>query len=223
MGGNILIWVGEKTFERQGGWPMNFFNRISLFPKKIKEKLSSSYGRVIYTKDLLGDRYIIGDHTYGKPRVVSWGEGTSLMIGKYCSIATNVIIFLGSEHRTEWISTYPFPFLWDKAKSIKGHPSTKGDVVIGNDVWIGFGATILSGVTIGDGAAIGACSLVIRDVPPYAIVAGNPAQVIRYRFDVETIQKLLKIKWWDWPDEKVKENVHLICSDSIHSFIKQFG
>jgi acetyltransferase-like isoleucine patch superfamily enzyme len=202
---------------------MNFFKQISLFPKKIKKKLSSSSGRIVYTKDLLGDRYIIGDHTYGKPRVVSRGEGTSLMIGKYCSIATDVIIFLGSEHRTEWISTYPFPLLWNEAESIKGHPSTKGDVVIGNDVWIGFGATILSGVTIGDGAAIGACSVVTRNVPSYAIVGGNPAQVIRYRFDEETIQKLLRIKWWDWPDEKVKENVHLICSDLIYSFIEKFG
>jgi len=222
-GGNILILVGEKTFERQGGWPMDFFNRISLFPKKIKKKLCSSSGRIIYTKDLLGDRYIIGDYTYGKPRVMSWGEGTSLVIGKYCSIGTNVTIFLGSEHRTDWVSTYPFPSLWEEASSISGHPSTKGDVVIGNDVWIGFGATILSGVTIGDGAAIGACSVVPQDVPSYAIAAGNPARVIQYRFNEETIQKLLRIKWWDWPDEKVKENVRLICSDSIHSFIEKFG
>ena len=84
---------------------------------------------------------------------------------------------------------------------------TRGDVIIGNDVWIGYGATILSGVSIGDGAAIGACSLVVKDVPPYAIVAGNPAQVIRYRFDEETIHKLLKIRWWDWPDQRVRENI----------------
>ena len=134
-----------------------------------------------------------------------------------------MIIFLGSEHRIDWVSTYPFPFFWSEAKSITGHPSTKGDVVIGNDVWIGFGATILSGVTIGDGAAIGACSVVTRDVPPYAIAAGNPVQVIRYRFDEETIQKLLQIKWWDWSEEKVTENIHLICSDSIGAFVKTFG
>ncbi len=202
---------------------MNFFSRISSLPKKIKKKLFSSSDRILFTRDLLGDRYRIGEYTYGKPRVVSWGEGSSLRIGKYCSISANVVIFLGSEHRTEWISTYPFPYIWEEAKSIKGHPATKGDVVIGSDVWIGFGTTILSGVTIGDGAAIGACSLVIRDVPPYAIVAGNPAQVLRYRFDAETIQKLLKISWWDWPDEKVKENVRLICSDSILAFVRQFG
>jgi len=202
---------------------MKFLERIRIFRKKVVKKLFSSSSPIIYTRDLLGGRYRIGDHTYGKPRVISWGEGTSLTIGKYCSIGTNVIIFLGSEHRIDWVSTYPFPFLWAEAKSIPGHPSTKGDVVIGNDVWIGFGVTILSGATIGDGAAIGASSVVARDVPPYVIAAGNPAQVIRYRFDEETIRKLLQIKWWNWPDEKVRENIHLICSDSINTFIKKFG
>jgi acetyltransferase-like isoleucine patch superfamily enzyme len=202
---------------------MNLVDRIHLFRKKIKQRLFSSTGEIIGTKDLLGTRYQIGDHTYGKPRVIDRGEKASLSIGRYCSISTHVVIFLGSEHRTDWVSTYPFPILWETAKSILGHPYSKGDVVIGNDVWIGYNVTILSGVTIGDGAVIGAGSVVSGDVPPYAIVAGNPAQVIRYRFGKETIQKLLRIKWWDWPDEKVKENVHLICSDSIHSFIKKFG
>lgn len=202
---------------------MTLRNQIKHLRKRIKGKLFSSSEKMIYTKDIFGDRYHIGDHTYGKPRVISWGEGTSLKIGKYCSIGRNVIIFLGSEHRIDWVSTYPFPVLWKEASSIPGHPSTKGDVVIGNDVWIGFGVTILSGVTVGDGAAIGACSVLIRDVPPYAIIGGNPAQVIRYRFEKETIQKLLRIKWWDWPDEKVKENVHLICSDSTDEFVKKFG
>lgn len=201
---------------------MKVVDRIRLFRKKMDNKLFPSSAPLIYTKDLLGDRYTVGNYTYGKPRVVSRGEGTSLRIGKYCSISTHVIVFLGSEHRTDWVSTYPFPSLWKEARSIKGHPFSKGDVIIGNDVYIGYNVTILSGVTIGDGAAIGACSVVTKDVPPYAVVAGNPARVLRYRFDEESINKLLKIKWWDWADEKVKENIHLICSDSIDAFIKQF-
>jgi acetyltransferase-like isoleucine patch superfamily enzyme len=202
---------------------MKVVNQIGLLRKKIERRLFPSAARLIYTKDLLGERYSIGDHTYGKPRVISWAEGTSLRIGKYCSISTHVIIFLGSEHRTDWVSTYPFPFLWKEARSIKGHPFSKGDVTIGNDVTIGYNVTILSGVSIGDGAAIGTGSVVTKDIPPYAIAAGNPARVLRYRFDEETIRKLLQIKWWDWSDEKVKENVHLICSDSIDGFIRKFG
>ena len=202
---------------------MKFIKRIRLIQKKIKQKLFSNSDHLLYTRDLLGDRYLIGDHTYGKPRVISRGEGRSLTIGKYCSISTQVLIFLGSEHRTDWISTYPFPVLWREANSIKGHPSSKGDVRIGNDVYIGYHVIILSGVTIGDGAVIGAGSVVAGDVPSYAIVAGNPAHVLRYRFDEETIKKLLGIRWWDWPDEKVKENVHLICHDAVDAFIKKFN
>ena len=202
---------------------MKVADRIRLLRKKMGRKLFPTSTPIIYTRDLLGGRYTIGDHTYGKPRVVSWGEGTSLRIGRYCSISTHVIIFLGSEHRADWVSTYPFPSLWKEARWIKGHPSSKGDVNIGNDVTIGYHATILSGVTIGDGAVVGACSVVATDVPSYAIVAGNPARMIRYRFDEETIEGLLKISWWNWPEEKVKENIHLICSDSIAEFMKKFG
>lgn len=196
---------------------------MRLLQRKIKQRLGSSSIPLIYTKDLLGDRYAIGDYTYGKPRVIARGEGRSLTIGKYCSISTQVLIFLGSEHRTDWVSTYPFPALWREASSIKGHPTSKGDVKIGNDVYIGYHVIILSGVTIGDGAVIGAGSVVTKDVPPYAIVAGNPATVIRYRFDEKTIKKFLEIRWWDWPDEKVKENIHLICDDAVDAFIKKFG
>ena len=202
---------------------MNIKSLIKAFRKKIKARWSTSSPKDFYTKDILGDRYLIGDHTYGNPRVLSWGEGTSLTIGKYCSISRNVIIFLGSEHRTDWISTYPFPVLWEEAKGIPGHPSTKGDVIIGNDVWIGYGVTILSGVNIGDGAVIGAGSVVTKNIPPYAVVAGNPCHVIKYRFDEGTIKKLLEIRWWDWPDQRVRENLKYICSDAMDEFIKRFG
>jgi acetyltransferase-like isoleucine patch superfamily enzyme len=105
-------------------------------------------------------------------------------------------------HRVDWISTYPFPAFTDKfpeAKGIEQFVTTKGDVTIGNDVWIGQHVTILSGVTIGDGAVIGAHSVVGKSIPPYAIAVGNPARVIRYRFDEKTIEMLLKIQWWNWP------------------------
>jgi len=198
-------------------------HRIRAFRRRIKQKLFVSSKRVFYTKDILGARYTIGDYTYGNPSVISLNEGTSLKIGRYCSIAANITIFLGAEHHTDWISTYPFPALWEEARSISGHPFSKGDVVIKNDVWIGYNVTILSGVTIGDGAVIGAGSVVVKDVPPYAIVSGNPAQIVRYRFSEGAIRKLLQIRWWDWPDEKVKENVRLICSDSVDEFVKRFG
>jgi acetyltransferase-like isoleucine patch superfamily enzyme len=202
---------------------MKLKDRIKAFRRKIKRKLFASSKKNFYTKDILGNRYTVGDHTYGNPRVISFIGGVSLIIGKYCSISRNVTIFLEGEHRTDWISTYPFPILWKEAEGIPGQPSTKGDVVIGNDVWIGYGVTILSGVNIGDGAVIGAGSVVTKDIPSYAIAAGNPCRVIKYRFDEETINKLLKMKWWNWSDDKVKENIHLICSNSMDAFMRKFG
>lgn len=184
---------------------------------------SSSTGP--YTKDnLLGDGFQVGEYTYGTPWVLSLVKGRSLKIGKFCSIAERVTIILGADHRTDWVSTYPFPALlheWPEAKGIIGHPASKGDVVIGNDVWIGQGATILSGVTIGDGAVIGAQAVVTRDVEPYSIVSGNPACFIRKRFSEETIQRLLQVKWWDWPIERIRQNVPLLCSDSVAVIIDQ--
>jgi acetyltransferase-like isoleucine patch superfamily enzyme len=161
----------------------------------------------------------IGRGTYGEPVVYDWGEGSKLKIGNFCSISLNVMIFLGGEHRTDWVTTYPFNVFWDSAKHIQGHPKSKGDVIIGNDVWIGMDALILSGVTIGDGAVIGTNAVVAKNVPPYAIVAGNPARIIRYRFDAETIEKLLEIAWWNWPDEKIDAAVSLLLSPDISQFI----
>jgi hypothetical protein len=106
-----------------------------------------------------------------------------------------------------------------KARGITGHPATKGDVVIGNDVWLGTGATVLSGVTIGDGAVVGAHALVAKAVPPYAIVAGNPARLIRLRFSRKIIAQLLALQWWYWPEEQVNALAPLLCSDRINEFI----
>jgi len=158
----------------------------------------------------------VGEHTYGEPKVYSWNDETKLIIGKYCSIAEGVVFLLGGEHRMDWISTYPFSAFsqeWPSAASIVGHPATKGDIKIGNDVWIGHGALILSGVKIGDGAVIGAGSVVTKDVENYAVVAGNPARFVKYRFDLETRKYLCNLTWWNWTHEKVSQNVELLMKE----------
>lgn len=172
------------------------------------------------------EQIIIGRHTYGRPEIINFGEDCFLRIGKFCSISAGVTVMLNSEHRIDWVSTYPFPFFfakWPSAKNIKDHAINKGDVVIGNDVWIGYRAIILSGVHIGDGAIVGAGSIVTKDVSPYTIVAGNPAKTIRKRFDDKTINLLLKIKWWHWSDKKIGENINLICNKNIDAFINKYG
>jgi len=169
--------------------------------------------------DAWGNRtldYEVGEYTYGRPRVV-FPDG-KLTIGKFCSFAWNVTIFLGGNHRTDWISMYPFPTpdgRWPKASHIRDYLTTEGDVTIGNDVWIGSDVTILSGVTIGDGAVIATRSVVTRDVPPYNIVAGNPARTVAQRFDDAVIEKLLQIRWWDWSREKIHNNVEILCSPDV--------
>ena len=132
--------------------------------------------------------------------------GDKLIIGKYCQIASGVTFLMnGANHLTESVSTFPFAIFggaWAGAMEGKSYP-TRGNTVIGNDVWIGYDATILAGVTVGDGAIIGAKAVVTRDVPPYTIVGGNPAQEIRRRFAAEEIERLLELRWWDWPVERI--------------------
>ena len=166
--------------------------------------------------------HAIGRWTYGGLTVHSWNEGeplTHLSIGAFCSIAAGVQIFLGGEHRSEWVSTFPFN-MWDGAHHLGGPPKSKGDVVIGNDVWIGTEAMIVSGVRIGDGAVIGARALVARDVEAYAIVAGNPARVIGRRFSEDIVERLLRIRWWDWSDERILEFLPCMMGPDIESFLK---
>lgn len=167
----------------------------------------------------------VGRHTYGHEQITirSWGESAELRIGSFCSIADRVTIFLGGNHRSDWVTTFPFPAFadrWQQARGIEGEHTTNGDVVIGSDVWVGSNATIMSGVTVGDGAVIGANSCVTRDVAPYAVVAGNPARQLRLRFDPETIEKLLAICWWEWSDERIEANVPLLCSADIDRFLQ---
>ncbi len=166
-------------------------------------------------------QYAIGKWSYGEPKILSRKEGASLTIGAFCSFSTEVKIFLGGEHRTDWVTTFPFNKLWESAKTFTGHPSTKGDVIIGNDVWIGHAAIILSGVTIEDGAMIGAGAVVTKNVPAYGIVAGNPARLIQKRFEEDIIRRLLKIAWWNWDDDKIRAFMPLLLNDDILKFITE--
>ena len=167
----------------------------------------------------------VGRHTYGGPKVwIYAGSERKAVIGAYCSIAPDVEIITGGIHSTDWVSTYPFRIQWKMDGALQdGMPTSNGDVVVGNDVWIGSGAMILSGVTIGHGSVVAARSVVTKDVPPYAIVGGCPAKVLKYRFSPEAIAKLLAIQWWNWPEEEVREAVPLLSSNKIDEFLRVFG
>lgn len=161
-------------------------------------------------------RVSVGRFTYGNPQLMLWDDLDRIRIGSFCSIANEVAIFGGGEHRTDWVATYPLRIAFgDSLAGKDGHPASKGETKIGNDVWIGFRAMVLSGVTVGDGSVIGAGAVVATDVPPYAIVVGNPAKVIRYRFSMEEIQKLLSLRWWDWDIDKIKSHVPILCSTKV--------
>ncbi|ROH85581.1 antibiotic acetyltransferase [Pseudomethylobacillus aquaticus] len=184
-----------------------------------KPKPTKSYSSRHRFKKTYPD-YEIGRGSYGLPKVHDWKEGTTLRIGAYCSIAGNVDIFLGGNHRMDWVSTFPFPKYFPEMKHlISKFGKVKGDVTIGNDVWLGRSCMILSGVKVNDGAVVAAGAVVTRDVPAYAVVAGNPARVVRYRFDDKTIARLLATTWWQWPEEELRNIGHLLCNDDIQLFL----
>ena len=185
--------------------------------------------RVVYLKNIIKNpQIIIGDYTYyDDPEDVHNFEknilylyefmGDKLIIGKFCQIATGVrFIMNGANHAMGGISTYPFKEFggqWELKDPM--HVVSKGDTVIGNDVWLGNSVTIMPGIKIGDGAIIGTNSLVTKNVEPYTIVGGNPARAIRKRFDAETIDFLLQLKWWDWDVKKITDHLELLANADI--------
>jgi chloramphenicol O-acetyltransferase type B len=188
----------------------------SLFRKKQKpskfERLTRRFKRDY-------PQFEIGRGSYGVPFIHPSHGGATLKIGSFCSISSNVQIYLGGNHRSDWVTTSPLNVFFEQ-KNVTEHEKTKGDVIIGNDVWICGNATILSGVTIGHGAVIGNGAVVSRDVAPYSIVAGNPAKHIRYRFNPSVIEQLLAISWWNWPEETLRLHMDKILSSDISTFLK---
>jgi len=164
-------------------------------------------------------RMIFGEGSYGGLTVYIYDSTTILNVGKFCSFAMDTKIMLGGEHRLDWATTYPFTDLCPEAEGIYGHPATRGNIEIGHDVWAGFGATILSGTQIGHGAVLGAQTVVSGIVPPYAIYAGNPGKVVRYRFPEGMIDSLLRLAWWNWPTERLTKALPDLLSPNVGRFI----
>ncbi len=172
----------------------------------------------------IGVGLTMGRHSYGKPQV-RWyyGDTASVQIGAFVSIADDVVMTIGGGHPTSWVSTFPFRVVFGQQGAFEdGMPESKGDIVIGNDVWIARGARILSGVRVGDGAVVASYAVVGSDVRPYAIVAGNPAREIRRRFSDEQVERLLRLRWWEWPDDKIRNAILLLSSAAVEEFLQRY-
>lgn len=189
------------------------------------------YDKLIFLKNFIKSSNIfVGDYTYFDDRKngpenfevenVLYNYDFSkvkLIIGKFCAIAAETHFIMTGDHKLDGVSTYPFPIFkqgWEKAFNVSDLP-VKGDIIVGNDVWFSYGCLIKGGVTIGDGAIIAAGAVVVKNVPAYSIVAGNPAKVVKMRFDDETIKRLLEIAWWNWDIEKINRNLDVICNLDI--------
>jgi virginiamycin A acetyltransferase len=189
------------------------------------------FSQVCFIKNTVSNpNIVIGDYTYyDDPENSENFErnvlyhfpfiGDRLVIGKFCALARGVrFIMNGANHKMSGFSTYPFQIFgggWEAIMPKPGELPYKGDTIVGHDVWIGYGALVMPGVTIGHGAIVAAHSVVTSDVPPYAIVGGNPAAVIKRRFEPDVVSELLAIAWWDWPIDKVTRSLHAIVAADL--------
>lgn len=167
---------------------------------------------------------VMGNMSYYAPNVVKYkGDTGRVIIGNFASIAPDADFYVGGLHRVEWVSLYGLRAMLELPGAYEdGFTHGRGDIVVGSDTWVTNGCTVMSGVTIGDGAVVGTKAVVAKDVRPYAIVVGNPAREIGRRFSDEQVAALLRIRWWDWPTELVKERVDALSSPDVDAFIARF-
>jgi acetyltransferase-like isoleucine patch superfamily enzyme len=167
---------------------------------------------------------VMGTMSYYAPNVIRYkGDSGRVIIGNFASVAPDADFYVGGLHRVEWVSLYGLRAMLELPGAYEdGFTHGRGDIVIGSDTWITNGCTVMSGVTIGDGAVVGTKAVVAKDVRPYAIVVGNPAKEIGRRFSDEQVEALLRIRWWDWPTERVKQHVDALSSPDIDAFVAQF-
>lgn len=196
----------------------------SVYPLKDYTKLVFLKNFVKASNILIGDYTYFDDQRNGPEKFEEYNvlynydfAKVKLIIGKFCAIAAETKFIMTGDHKIDAISTYPFPIFqqgWEKAFNIFDLP-VKGDIIVGNDVWFGYDSLIRGGVKIGDGAIIATRAVVVKDIPPYAVVAGNPAKVVKMRFDDKSIERLLHISWWNWDIKKINQHLSLICNLDI--------
>ena len=201
-------------------------------PNKNKIHPNPNVPSVCFIKNIIKNpNIIVGDYTYYDDYETNGEDfekhvthfypfiGDKLIIGKFCSLAKGIrFIMNGANHRLDGLTTYPFNIIgngWEKVTPRIEDLPLKGDTIIGNDVWIVENVTILPGVHIGDGAIIGANSVVAKDIEPYAVAVGNPCHVVKKRFTEEKIQILLNLKWWDFDEEKIFNNLEALVKGNI--------
>lgn len=177
--------------------------KLFIFRRQIKQCYPESQIKLLNCFN--PKRIKLGIASYGEIEVIAFNNVSKLEIGNYCSIAQNVRFILDADHQIKSISSYPFKVKLLQSKLFEA--TSKGDIVIDDDVWIGYGATIMSGVHIGQGAVVAAGAVVTKDVPPYAIVGGVPAKVIKYRFEPEMIKELLKIDYSKLTKEDIEKHI----------------
>jgi len=193
--------------------------------------------RVVFLKSVLqGDNISVGDYSYyddpKNPEDFQENNvlyhydfvGDKLDIGKFCALGTGTTFIMnGANHRLDGPSTFPFPIFgenWSDHMDLISNLPNKGNTVVGHDVWFGYQSLVMPGVTIGHGAVIASRAVVTEDVPAFSIVGGNPAKVIKKRFNEETIERLLAVAWWDWPVEKITAHISTIMAGNIQELEK---